>query len=256
MTTSGTKLLELCEQYHIAGWLSTHEYEYFRQEIQRIRKSPGAGSSHHMEMLARLIQQSISTAQQVKNQESQRPAINDDITQPNNKRMSIKASNTTTSSDNPTNWMIYTPSEFQTHVVAKDKNSTINIKELFVEMCFYARLGYIQPPCCLRCTYSECYNASSPLEERDDDDNDEPPRIPVKKVLNQKKQHHTCQRYVVWRKDTNIVLHPDTIASNILVLPCALVRQLLSTTDVPKVIQDSQATTYQYDPIHKSMTVR
>lgn len=75
-------------------------------------------------------------------------------------------------------------------------------KELFVEMCFFARLGYVQPPCCLHCLYQEAIEKST-------------------------KPNHNCTRWVAFRKDTTIPLHPDFLAENIAFVQCHTVRKLL-----------------------------
>lgn len=76
------------------------------------------------------------------------------------------------------------------------------MKDVFVEMCFFARLGFVQPPCCLQCTYK-----------------------------NSKSDHSAdpnCTRWVVWRKDANILLHPNQLDGNIMLVPCRQVRDLLT----------------------------
>ena len=77
-------------------------------------------------------------------------------------------------------------------------------KELFVEMCFFARLGYVQPPCCLHCLYQEAIEHSTT-------------------------PNHDCERWVAFRKDTTIPLHPDFLADNIAFVPCSAVRKLLAS---------------------------
>jgi len=79
------------------------------------------------------------------------------------------------------------------------------IQELFVEMCFFARLGFVQPPCCLQCTYRESMN---------------------------KKAARFCQRWVVWRKDASTVLHPNKLDGNILIVQCHVARSLMNGNSV------------------------
>ena len=80
--------------------------------------------------------------------------------------------------------------------------SQTQLSELFVEMCFFARLGFIQPPCCLRCTYRESMKEGVP--------------------------NLHCTRWVVWRKNANKLLHPNELEGNILVVQCYAARQLLA----------------------------
>jgi hypothetical protein len=74
------------------------------------------------------------------------------------------------------------------------------MQEVFVEMCFFARLGFVQPPCCLRCTYRESM---------------------------QKRTKH-CSRWVVWRKNAATLMHPNRLAGNILIMSCHVARKLLA----------------------------
>ena len=76
------------------------------------------------------------------------------------------------------------------------------MQELFVEMCFFARLGYVQPPCCLRCTYRE--------------------------ALKDGNAQSNCPRWVIWRKDTNQLLHPNQLEGNLLMVQCRAAGRLLA----------------------------
>ena len=76
------------------------------------------------------------------------------------------------------------------------------MQELFVEMCFFARLGYVQPPCCLRCTYREALKDGNVQSQ--------------------------CPRWVIWRKDTNQLLHPYQLEGNLLMVQCRAAKKLLA----------------------------
>eukprot|EP00977_Amphora_coffeiformis_P007367 scaffold1595_cov171-Amphora_coffeaeformis.AAC.8 len=76
------------------------------------------------------------------------------------------------------------------------------MQELFVEMCFFARLGYVQPPCCLRCTYREALKDGNVQSQ--------------------------CPRWVIWRKDTNQLLHPNQMEGNLLIVQCRAAGRLLA----------------------------
>jgi hypothetical protein len=80
------------------------------------------------------------------------------------------------------------------------------LQELFVEMCFFARLGFVQPPCCLQCTYRESIPKKAPKID--------------------------CQRWVVWRKDAEKLLHPNILDGNILIIQCHVARSLLAGESV------------------------
>jgi hypothetical protein len=126
------------------------------------------------------------------------------------------------------------------------------VQQLFVEMCFFARLGFVQPPCCLQCTYKE-----SILEKHlRSQHNINPDGILVQPNRN-------CQRWVAWRKDASTtgssltptttgdrtmggsrssassltssaspqsatnMLRPDTLEGNLIFIRCYAVRSLL-----------------------------
>ena len=76
------------------------------------------------------------------------------------------------------------------------------MQELFVEMCFFARLGYVQPPCCLRCTYREALKDGNVQSQ--------------------------CPRWVIWRKDTDQLLHPNQMEGNLLMVQCRAAGRLLA----------------------------
>jgi hypothetical protein len=73
-------------------------------------------------------------------------------------------------------------------------------QELLVSMCFFARLAVIQPPCCLECAYHH-----------------------------QTRHNETCTGWVVWRKDAKQLAHPDTLGSNIVMVPCWIAQRLTAS---------------------------
>ena len=90
--------------------------------------------------------------------------------------------------------------------------SHAEIEELFVEMCFFARLGFVQPPCCLKCTYRESMKDAIP--------------------------NTMCKKWVVWRKSANFLLHPKQMDGNIVVVQCHTARKLLSGETVDGYVWD------------------
>ena len=76
------------------------------------------------------------------------------------------------------------------------------MQELFVETCFFARLGYVQPPCCLRCTYREALKDGNVQSQ--------------------------CPRWVIWRKNTTQLLHPHQLEGNLLMVQCRAAGKLLA----------------------------
>jgi hypothetical protein len=79
------------------------------------------------------------------------------------------------------------------------------VSELFVETCFFGRLGFVQPPCCMSCTYREALKGNIP--------------------------HVDCQNWVVWRKNANRSFDPSNnnkIGDNALAVRCATARKLIA----------------------------
>jgi hypothetical protein len=75
------------------------------------------------------------------------------------------------------------------------------ISELFVETCFFGRLGFVQPPCCLQCNYRESLKGAVP--------------------------NTNCGRWVIWRRDAKHVLHPHHLCDNAIAIQCHAARKLL-----------------------------
>ena len=76
------------------------------------------------------------------------------------------------------------------------------VKDLFVEMAFFARLGFVQPPSCLHCAYRESIERKSP--------------------------DLFCKRFVPWRKNANIPIHPHHLDGNIILVQCQTARSLVT----------------------------
>jgi hypothetical protein len=109
----------------------------------------------------------------------------------------------------------------------KSSSDSLNpslLQELFVEMCFYARLGFVQPPCCLKCTYRHAHNPNT----------SNPTTLAA------------CQQFVVWRKNATAVLHPGTLATNIVLVPCA---------DAQKLLDGQVVSGYYWDAAKKRLQV-
>jgi hypothetical protein len=90
-------------------------------------------------------------------------------------------------------------------VDAKDLANQLSegrMEEMFVETCFFARLGFVQPPCCLQCSYREALKEAAPKS--------------------------SCGRLVVWRRDAKHVLHPHYMKNNTVFVQCHVARQLLA----------------------------
>lgn len=92
------------------------------------------------------------------------------------------------------------------------------VKDLFVEMAFFARLGFVQPPSCLQCVYRESIDKSSP--------------------------DRRCERFVPWRKDANVPIHPHQLKDNIMLVQCQAARSL---------VEGKQVETYHWDKMKRKL---
>lgn len=88
------------------------------------------------------------------------------------------------------------------------------IEDLFVSMAAFAKLGFVQPPCCLRCAYRNCAAAS------DDDVNDDTldPTFVVK---------NGCENLVLWRKNAGVLIQPSCMKENVIVVKVCMLLILL-----------------------------
>lgn len=79
------------------------------------------------------------------------------------------------------------------------------IESLFVEMCFFARLGFVQPPCCLQCAFNESRGVHSSHS--------------VDGKL-QNINSNKCTKLVVWRFNAGTVFHPGKLEKNVVLVTC------------------------------------
>jgi hypothetical protein len=89
------------------------------------------------------------------------------------------------------------------------------LQVLFVETCFFARLGFVQPPCCLKCTYRQT--------------------VKNERASTQK----PCRQWVVWRKNAEEALHPNKLVGNIVLIQCHAANSLLEGNHVDGCCWDS-----------------
>ena len=89
------------------------------------------------------------------------------------------------------------------------------IEKLFVEMCFFARFGFAQPPCCLSCAY-EMGKAKNVENEN--------PNVDMEGENNM----CGCSQLIIWRKNANIILNPDNMKRNIVFISCKAAKCLLN----------------------------
>ena len=74
-------------------------------------------------------------------------------------------------------------------------------------MCFYARLGFDQPPRCLRCAYRDATRDAA-----SDEDNDGGGGGKTNDRNDAAKKIGECHNLIPWRIDASILLHPARLA--------------------------------------------
>lgn len=100
------------------------------------------------------------------------------------------------------------------------KLSHEKIKKMFIEMCAFARLQFVQPPSCLSCTLSKRVTGTST--------NRHSSRYPLyAQPCGEKMIRQDCPNYVVWRKNANLKIHPQNMNENIMFVKCASAQALL-----------------------------
>jgi hypothetical protein len=100
------------------------------------------------------------------------------------------------------------------------KLSHEKIKKMFIEMCAFARLQFVQPPSCLSCLLSTKVTGTST--------NHHASRYPLyAQPCGEKRIRQDCPNYVVWRKNANIKIHPQNMNENIMFVKCASAQALL-----------------------------
>jgi hypothetical protein len=213
-------VMQRLSEYESIGRLSRQEYSVFRKVLD---KNPG--SKYHLQQITNELDKiakarpgAISSSQSTvtdhseelhsilvhnKKDASQRKAHvswedQDQSNDEEDDEEDDKENNVGPSSDS-----ILEPADLWKRASAFDEQQ---LQELFVEMCFFARLGFVQPPCCLQCTYRESIHKKTPKTE--------------------------CQRWVVWRKDAQKLLHPNRLDGNILIVKCHVARSLLAGENV------------------------
>jgi hypothetical protein len=99
------------------------------------------------------------------------------------------------------------------------------IADIFVETCFFARLGFVQPPCCMQCTYRESLKEASPNER--------------------------CGRFVIWRRDASKILHPDQLNENAVAIKCHAARKLQAGETVDRYSWNKAKKTLVVHPLER-----
>ena len=121
------------------------------------------------------------------------------------------------------------PKHVNTPQKLADSLSNEQLEHLFVEMCFFARLGCVQAPSCLQCAYNQIYPDQETLSKSHP--------TTAHETMNSK-----CTNLVVWRINANTthLLHPEKLKGNLLVITCCTAKKLMNGETVQTMKWDGR----------------
>jgi hypothetical protein len=109
------------------------------------------------------------------------------------------------------------------------------------QQCFFARLGFVQPPTCLRCAYraSGCEDGERiRFAEKDGARRGGRGKGGGQSPLSTTTS--SCNELVPWRRDANVPLHPDKLEGNILFITCDTAKSLVNGDAYPSIRWDAR----------------
>uniref|UniRef100_A0A7S2JS45 Uncharacterized protein n=1 Tax=Leptocylindrus danicus TaxID=163516 RepID=A0A7S2JS45_9STRA len=96
------------------------------------------------------------------------------------------------------------------------------IEDLFVSMAAFAKLGFVQPPCCLRCAYQCCALAGDDEDEEEIDD-----ELQLNSQSSPIAANENCENLVLWRKNAGVLIQPSCMKDNVIIVKCKVAQALL-----------------------------
>jgi hypothetical protein len=209
-------LMQRLEKFQSKGWLSQQEFQKYRAFLSTYDKTTKIGENgsfalKELEVELNLTESRIDGTHFIgktmltptKGKQGKQSAIN--VLSNESSRSMSKSTKNLRYRGNNTNLF---SDEIYMHQRTITQPSTLStsvsedgIATLFVETCFFGRLGFVQPPCCLQCTYREAVCKSAL------------PRL-------------HCKRWVIWRKDANHPLHGSNVCENAMAVQCQSARKL------------------------------
>mmetsp|Transcript_1284 Transcript_1284/g.2294 ORF Transcript_1284/g.2294 Transcript_1284/m.2294 type:complete len:155 (-) Transcript_1284:13-477(-) len=128
------------------------------------------------------------------------------------------------------------PDEVKDDIATDDASNANNgqgdgyMSDMFVTMCFFARLGFIQPPSCLKCAYRSSGCGGDGKKKNDE-----------KLGGGQNSSSSSsCSELVAWRRDAGILLHPDKLDGNIVFITCDTAKSLVNGDAYPSIRWDTR----------------
>lgn len=115
--------------------------------------------------------------------------------------------------------------------VAKVAIDQEELESIFIQMCFYARLAFVQPPCCLKCAFQKKkLNIKRDGVDENADKNDS-----IRNSMNSR-----CKNLVVWRLDARTSLQPKGLDENTVLVTCSTAQALLRGESVQNMKWDAK----------------
>ena len=227
------------ESFSSCGWLTKEEYEQHTDFLSTYNKDDSSmGTSGKFAL--KELKKELDSIEETKSAQSAPQSWSDMFmstlgvsTSKKSSASSFWSSNSsssvTESSNKPlatkplataTNRVVNGAGGASTIVAPKDLSNVLSedaVSEIFVETCFFARLGFVQPPSCMACTYKEALKGNIPDLQ--------------------------CQNWVIWRKSAHKIFDPSNnadISENTIVVQCRSARKLLSGKTVEQYQWDER----------------
>mmetsp|Transcript_19285 Transcript_19285/g.53795 ORF Transcript_19285/g.53795 Transcript_19285/m.53795 type:complete len:295 (+) Transcript_19285:181-1065(+) len=207
------------ESFLSCGWLTKEEYQQHVEFLSTYKNKSSIGANGKFAL--KELEKELDSIEETKSKEPTPQSWSDMFMSTLGVSTSKKSngssfwSSSKSSSTSPSSAPLATAtnrvvngSSAPTIVSPKDLSNILSedaISELFVETCFFARLGFVQPPCCMSCTYKEALKGN----------------IPDLK----------CPKWVVWRQNANKIFDPSNnadMSENAILIQCQSARKLIA----------------------------
>ena len=96
--------------------------------------------------------------------------------------------------------------------------------------CFFARLGFVQPPTCLKCAHRASGCGDGNRRNKGGEGGGE----------SSSSTTSSCNRLVPWRRDASIALHPAKLEGNISFITCDTAKSLVNGDAYPSIRWDAR----------------
>ena len=213
------RLLPRIAEYRLRNWITDEEERHFITMLEKMEysaNSPSDSAALHIHKRLEEIERKIR---------SKKKAVHFDTVSREHRSGSDSKKEEFTAKDETTSPIVHDERvhRMDSSTCSKLGLTSVHVADLFVEMCFFARLGFLQPPCCLKCSFLTSLSSQEKKRER----------------LSTTQQ---CNRWVVWRQDASVVLSRKSLKGNLLLVRCNAAQELVMGQPVT-----SLKTTWRWD---------